>query len=57
MEKSNILFSKINSVYQIKYGFSSFNKEINIDNDDCENYHTFFYNKMHYLLNNEKILD
>ena len=56
IEKPNILFSKVNLVYQIKYGFSSFNKEINFDNVSG-NYHTFFYNKMYYLLNNEKILD
>ena len=56
IEKSNILYTKMNSEYQIKYGFSSFDKEFNLDNDTC-NYHTFFYNKMNDLLNNEKILD
>ena len=54
--KSNILYSKLNSEYQIKYSFSSFDKEYIFDNDNNDNYHTYFYNKMKYLLNNEKIL-
>ena len=54
MEKTNILYSKENQVYQIKYGFSSFNKE-NAFDDGFNSYHTYYYNKINYLINQRKI--
>ena len=56
IEKSNILYENINSVYQIKYGFSSFYKEFTT-HFGVGNYHTYYYDKINELLSNEKILD
>ena len=55
IEKMNILFYKENLAYQIKYAFSSFDHEI-INNKDND-YHTYYFNTMNYLLNKEKIMD
>ena len=54
LKQSNILYTKTNPVYQIKYSFCSFDKEIQIYND-VGNYHTYFYYKINYLINEEKI--
>ena len=44
-----------NYIYEIKYGLSSFDSEkINISDDQGE-YHTYYYNRINYLLNIEKI--
>ena len=45
IKKTNIICSKDNQLYQIKYSFSSFHKNIS-SNDDFDSYHTYYYNKI-----------
>ena len=57
---SNIIYTKENSVYQIKYSFSSFYDEINYDfnlpnNENKIKYHTYYFEKINFLLNRNKI--
>ena len=54
IKQSHILYNQTNSVYQIKYSFCSFDKEIQFYND-IGNYHTYFYYKINFLLNKEEI--
>ena len=54
IQKTNILYTEPNSVYQIKYGFCSFDHEINYYND-IDNYHTYHYKKINYLIGGEKL--
>ena len=54
IEKANILYSKENQIYQIKYSFSSFDIKMAF-NDDLNNYHTFYYKRINYLINKGKI--
>ena len=54
IEKSNILCSKEALIYQIKYGFCSFDHKLNYF-DDMSDYHTYHYQQINYLLNIEKI--
>ena len=49
------------SIYQIKYGFSSFNKEIKYKSNDSkseikDSYHTYYFDKINYLINKKNIL-
>ena len=55
IEKSNILCSQEDLIYQVKNGFSSFNKDIDYYKD-IGNYHTYYYNKINYLLHHDKIV-
>ena len=60
MKKSNILYINERSIYQIKYGFSSFNKEIsyndsNLNEENDYKYHTYYYQKINYLINKKNI--
>ena len=55
IENSNILYSEEDSIYQIKYSFSSFDNEIYCFNDKS-NYHTYYYEKINYYLNRKKII-
>ena len=50
---SNILYSREESIYQIKYGFCSFYKQINY----YLNYHTYYYDKINFMLDKEKIIE
>ena len=56
IEKTNILYLRENLEYQIRYSFCSFDKEINYSNNDFGNYHTYYYNKINYLVNKDKIM-
>ena len=57
IKKLNILYTKENSEYQIKYSFSSFENKINYYNDiDTESYHTYYYNKINLYTSYDKIL-
>jgi len=56
----NIFYVELNSIYQIKYGFSSFYNEIIYNTNDLMDeknmkYHTYFYNKINYLLYKKNI--
>ena len=45
-----------NSLYQIKYSFSSFeNEKINISDDKDEEFHTYYFNRINYFINKDKI--
>ena len=61
IDDPDIAFIKDNSIYQIKYGFSSFNKEINAKEEDNYTYHTYYYNEINNKYNrdnkNEKTND
>ena len=56
IEHPNILYSKKEFVYQIKYGFCSFNLQINYYND-FPKYHTYYYDEINFILNKEKIFE
>ena len=56
LENINILYSHIYSLYQIKYSFCSFDIDNNYYND-IGNYHTYYYNKINYLINKDKIMN
>ena len=56
IENSNILFSQEEPIYQIKNGFCSFDRDIDYYND-IGNYHTYYYNKINYLLHFDKIIN
>ena len=50
-----------NPIYQIKYGFSSFNKELKYKTNDSKDeikseFHTYYYDKINYLINKKNIL-
>ena len=55
--KANILFSKENSEYQIKYSFASFNNENKYKDNEVDNYHTYYYNKINSLFNCDTVLN
>ena len=55
--KANILFSKENSEYQIKYSFASFNNENKYKDNEVDNYHTYYYNKINSLFNCDIVLN
>ena len=45
-----------NSLYQIKYSFSSFeNEKINLFDDKDEEFHTYYFNRINYFINKDKI--
>ena len=45
-----------NSLYQIKYSFSSFeNEKINISDDKDEEFHAYYFNRINYFINKDKI--
>ena len=54
----NILYTKENSEYQVNYSFCSFDNLINYyNNNEIDNYHTYYYNRINFLLNNDKIIN
>ncbi len=55
MEKINLCYTDDNSLYQIKYSFCSFEENMNYGLDNESEYHTYYYNKLNFLLYNEKI--
>ena len=55
IENATILNHGMNSIYQIKYGFSSFETENISISDEKEQYHTYYYNRINYIFNKEKI--
>ena len=44
-----------NVVYHIKYSFSSFDNEFENISDEQEKFHTYYFNKINYLINKNKI--
>ena len=53
MKDSNIFYIDQNSIYQIKYGFSSFYNEIFYNTNDLIDeknmkYHSYYYDKINY---------
>ena len=49
-----------NSIYQIKYGFSAFDHEINYNNNDFNKsnvFHTYYFNKINYWLYKDNIAE
>ena len=60
VKDSNIFYIDQNSIYQIKYGFSSFYNEIFYNTNDLIDeknlkYHSYYYDKINYLLYNKNI--
>ena len=55
IENSYISFYGKNSVYQLKYSFSSFNNELENISDEPEEFHTYYYNKINYFIIRDKI--
>ena len=60
-ENLHIFANQENSIYQIKYGFSSFNKNIKYKSNDSKDeikseFHTYYYDKINYLINRKNIL-
>ena len=55
IENSNIYNYGENSLYQIKYSFSSFDTENISISEEKDEYHTYYYNRIKYLINIEKI--
>ena len=58
-ENLYIYTTQENQNYQIKYGFSSFNKEIKYKSNDSKDetkFHTYYYDKINYILNKKNIL-
>ena len=54
----SILYAKENSEYQVNYSFCSFDNLINYyNNNGIDNYHTYYYNRINFLLNNDKIIN
>ena len=55
IENSYISFYGKNSVYQLKYSFSSFNNELENISDEPEEFHTYYFNKINYFIIRDKI--
>ena len=55
LEKINLCYSEDSSLYQIKYSFCSFEENINYELNNENEYHTYYYNKLNYILYNEEI--